>query len=178
MLPAAALATGGTAAVLLAANGANAVLSVYYTAAPLSLWGLLVFSVAGLLVMCAALVACLAWRHADWRAFAIADAPEQRALLRRHRGRLTLGQTMVLVSLANWFAAVTQWYATPPDRTPPNCGFVLHGHTHVPRDETDARGVRWLNPGCITRPNRGAPPSFAWLVVEPNQAPTWKLELI
>ena len=81
--------------------------------------GLLVFSVAGLLVMCAALVACLAWRHADWRAFAIADAPEQRALLRRHRGRLTLGQTMALVSLANWFTAVTQWYATPPDRTPP-----------------------------------------------------------
>jgi putative phosphoesterase len=66
----------------------------------------------------------------------------------------------------------------PPDRAPANCGFVLHGHTHVPRDETDARGVRWLNPGCITRPNRGAPPSFAWLVVEPNQAPTWKLELI
>src|SRR4051812_27151380 len=50
----------------------------------------------------------------------------------------------------------------PPLRPPARVGFVLHGHTHVPRDE-DIGGVRWLNPGCVTRPNRGAPPSFAWL---------------
>ena len=43
----------------------------------------------------------------------------------------------------------------PPARTPSGVHAVLHGHTHVPRDETDQLGVRWLNPGCITRP-RGA----------------------
>jgi putative phosphoesterase len=63
----------------------------------------------------------------------------------------------------------------PPRRAPKGVGFVVHGHTHVPRDETDAAGVRWLNPGCITRPNRGAPPSFAWLVIEAGRAPQWKL---
>lgn len=51
----------------------------------------------------------------------------------------------------------------PPPRVPPGVHAVLHGHTHVPRDELIA-GVRWLNPGCITRP-RGAGASFAWLTV-------------
>ncbi len=51
-----------------------------------------------------------------------------------------------------------------PTRKPPACDFFLHGHTHVPRDETIA-GVRFLNPGCITRPNMGAPASFAWLTL-------------
>lgn len=63
----------------------------------------------------------------------------------------------------------------PPAKAPIGVGYVLHGHTHVPRDYTDDRGVRWLNPGCITRPNRGAPPSFAWLTVEKGRAPEWKL---
>jgi predicted phosphodiesterase len=52
---------------------------------------------------------------------------------------------------------------------------VLHGHTHVPRDETDPLGVRWLNPGCITRPNRGAPASFAWLTVTRGKPLRWEL---
>ncbi len=52
---------------------------------------------------------------------------------------------------------------------------LLHGHTHVPRDETDPSGVRWLNPGCITRPNRGAPASFAWLTLEPGKPLRWEL---
>jgi len=63
----------------------------------------------------------------------------------------------------------------PPRRAPRGAHFVLHGHTHVPRDETDAAGVRWLNPGCISRPNRGAPPSFAWLTVSAGNLPEWKL---
>jgi hypothetical protein len=63
----------------------------------------------------------------------------------------------------------------PPRRVPPRVQFVLHGHTHVPRDETDPRGVRWLNPGCISRANRGAPPSFGWLVLESERKPEWKL---
>ena len=63
----------------------------------------------------------------------------------------------------------------PPRRVPARARFVLHGHTHVPRDETDPLGVRWLNPGCITRPNRGAPASFAWLTVRRGQPIEWEL---
>src|SRR5689334_19492759 len=43
----------------------------------------------------------------------------------------------------------------PPNRTPANVDVVLHGHTHVPRYER-SEGVLFLNPGCVTRPNRGA----------------------
>jgi putative phosphoesterase len=63
----------------------------------------------------------------------------------------------------------------PPRRAPPRAQVILHGHTHVPGDDTDAAGVRWLNPGCITRPNRGAPASFAWLVVERGKVSQWTL---
>jgi len=63
----------------------------------------------------------------------------------------------------------------PPRQVPPGVQVVLHGHTHVPRDDTDANGVRWLNPGCISRANRGAPASFAWLTVQKNQPIGWKL---
>jgi len=60
----------------------------------------------------------------------------------------------------------------PPSRVPAGTQVVLHGHTHVPRDETDAGGVRWLNPGCITRP-RGVAASFAWLDVESGKVRSW-----
>jgi putative phosphoesterase len=63
----------------------------------------------------------------------------------------------------------------PPTRAPAGVDLVLHGHTHVPRDETDAGGVRWLNPGCITRPSRGAPASFGWLTLTEGQPPEWRL---
>lgn len=63
----------------------------------------------------------------------------------------------------------------PPRVAPKGVEFVLHGHTHVPRDETDPLGVRWLNPGCITRPNRGAPASFAWLRVTRGKPIEWEL---
>jgi putative phosphoesterase len=63
----------------------------------------------------------------------------------------------------------------PPRQAPARVHAVLHGHTHVPRDETDERGVRWLNPGCISRPNRGAPAGFAWLTVESGRPFGWKL---
>ena len=65
----------------------------------------------------------------------------------------------------------------PPRRAPRRAQIVLHGHTHVPRDEIDALGVRWLNPGCITRPNRGAPASFAWLTVERSRL-CWALMVL
>jgi putative phosphoesterase len=52
----------------------------------------------------------------------------------------------------------------PPDEAPEGVDVLLHGHTHVPRHER--RGsVLFLNPGCVTRPNRGAPASVAWLEV-------------
>jgi len=65
----------------------------------------------------------------------------------------------------------------PPHQAPARARVLLHGHTHVPRDETDAAGVRWLNPGCITRPNRGAPASFAWLTLGDGEI-GWKLVLV
>jgi putative phosphoesterase len=62
----------------------------------------------------------------------------------------------------------------PPARRLPNdCDVLLHGHTHVPRDETIG-GVRFLNPGCVTRPNRGAPPSVGWLEVAEGRL-NWNL---
>jgi uncharacterized protein len=52
----------------------------------------------------------------------------------------------------------------PPNQLPNDVDVVLHGHTHVPRNE--GRGsVLFLNPGCVTRPNRGSPPSVAWLEI-------------
>jgi predicted phosphodiesterase len=37
-------------------------------------------------------------------------------------------------------------------------------------------GVRWLNPGCITRPASGTRPSFAWLEVHQGKPLTWTIE--
>ncbi len=61
-----------------------------------------------------------------------------------------------------------------PRRAPAGAEFVLSGHTHVPSDATDARGVRWLNPGCITRP-RAQVRSFAWLTLAADGAVGWEL---
>jgi hypothetical protein len=62
----------------------------------------------------------------------------------------------------------------PPPTPPPEVDLLLHGHTHVPRDERIG-STHFLNPGCITRPNRGAPRSFAWLVVRPDGEYGWEL---
>ena len=60
----------------------------------------------------------------------------------------------------------------PPERAPDNVDVVLHGHTHVPRNERRS-GVLFLNPGCVTRPNRGSAPSVAWLEISNNGTLTW-----
>jgi hypothetical protein len=52
----------------------------------------------------------------------------------------------------------------PPDHSPEGADVVLHGHTHVPRHEK-CGSVLFLNPGCVTRANQGAPPSVAWLEI-------------
>lgn len=62
----------------------------------------------------------------------------------------------------------------PPDDPPENIDVILHGHTHVPRNEVWGR-VRFLNPGCITRPNRGAAPSVGLLEIAANGELTWRL---
>ena len=74
--------------------------------------------------------------------------------------------THIPPSRAPDFAKATSGRPAGPD-------VILHGHTHVPRDEVIG-GVRWLNPGCITRP-RGVPPTFAWLTVEGGKLVSWKL---
>jgi putative phosphoesterase len=60
-----------------------------------------------------------------------------------------------------------------PERPPDGIDVVVHGHTHVPRNERRGN-VLFLNPGCVTRANQGAPPSVAWLKVE-NGKINWKL---
>lgn len=65
----------------------------------------------------------------------------------------------------------------PPFR-PSGADFLLHGHTHVPRDEM-LGATRVLNPGCISRPNRGAPASWAWLEIdEATGDVTWTTRLV
>jgi len=60
-----------------------------------------------------------------------------------------------------------------PLRTaPPGVDFVLHGHTHVPRDETIGN-VRFLNPGSVGKANHGAAPSFAWLEMSEAGRLSW-----
>jgi putative phosphoesterase len=61
----------------------------------------------------------------------------------------------------------------PPDHPPDDVDVLLHAHTHVPRNERRG-GVLLLNPGCVTRPNRGAPPSVAWLEIADGKI-SWKL---
>jgi putative phosphoesterase len=64
----------------------------------------------------------------------------------------------------------------PPDHPPEDVDVVLHGHTHVPRNEKRG-GVLFLNPGCVTRANQGAPPSVAWLRLVGGTI-DWKLLLL
>ena len=61
----------------------------------------------------------------------------------------------------------------PPSTAPAGVAALLHGHTHATRDEV-IDGVRWLNPGAITRPREGGA-SFAWLTVERGKLTRWEL---
>jgi uncharacterized protein len=60
----------------------------------------------------------------------------------------------------------------PPKVAPQGVDVLLHGHTHMPRDEK-LGGVRFLNPGAIGRANKGAPASYAWLTV--GDRVTWEV---
>ena len=63
----------------------------------------------------------------------------------------------------------------PPDRTPENIDVLLHGHTHVPRNER-RQGILLLNPGCVTaaRPNQGAAASVAYLEIAADGNISWR----
>ncbi|HEY4283759.1 MAG TPA: metallophosphoesterase family protein [Chthoniobacterales bacterium] len=61
----------------------------------------------------------------------------------------------------------------PPERLPPDVDVLLHGHTHVPRNEKRG-GILFLNPGCVTRPNRGSPRSVAELTITDGKL-SWRL---
>src|SRR5207245_7354574 len=52
----------------------------------------------------------------------------------------------------------------PPAHPPDDVDVLLHRHTHVPRNERRGN-ILFLNPGCLTRPNRGSPPSVVWLEI-------------
>jgi predicted phosphodiesterase len=62
----------------------------------------------------------------------------------------------------------------PPRTAPAGIDILLHGHTHVPRDEM-LSGVRFLNPGTVGRANKGAPPSYAWLSFGEDGSMTWEI---
>jgi uncharacterized protein len=64
----------------------------------------------------------------------------------------------------------------PPERPPDDIDVLLHGHTHVPRNERRGR-VLFLNPGCVTRPNQGAPASAAWLEIDTGSL-DWRLVML
>lgn len=64
----------------------------------------------------------------------------------------------------------------PPDQAPGDIDVLLHGHTHVPRNERRGRTL-CLNPGCVTRPNRGSPPSVAWLEIADGKV-NWNVVLL
>lgn len=63
----------------------------------------------------------------------------------------------------------------PPKQAEPGVDLLLHGHTHVPRDQVIG-GTRFLNPGPVSRPNRGAPPSFGWLELVRGAPVSWRLQ--
>lgn len=65
----------------------------------------------------------------------------------------------------------------PPTRAPEKIDVLLHAHTHVPRNER-RENILWLNPGCVTRPNRGAPASVATLEISPDGKLNWSLTLL
>lgn len=65
----------------------------------------------------------------------------------------------------------------PPASTPENIDVLLHAHTHVPRHERQD-GVLFLNPGCVTRPDKGAPPSIGTLEITGQGKILWRLTRI
>jgi uncharacterized protein len=62
----------------------------------------------------------------------------------------------------------------PPLMAPPAVDIVVHGHTHVARNER-VGNVRFFNPGSVGKPNHGAPASYAWLELVQGEIPKWEV---
>ena len=62
----------------------------------------------------------------------------------------------------------------PPPEAPVGVDLLFHGHTHVPRNEW-VGDARFYNPGTVGKPNKGAPPSFAWLELQREKTPKWEV---
>lgn len=62
----------------------------------------------------------------------------------------------------------------PPATVPQGTEYLLHGHTHVPRNQK-GEGATFLNPGSAGLANKGAPRSFAWLELAEGREPVFRL---
>ncbi|NDB95070.1 MAG: metallophosphoesterase [Verrucomicrobia bacterium] len=62
----------------------------------------------------------------------------------------------------------------PPRSAPVGVKNLLHGHTHVPRDQV-IEGTRFLNPGSAGLANKGASRSYAWLELQRGVEPVFRL---
>lgn len=62
----------------------------------------------------------------------------------------------------------------PPLMAPPGCDLLLHGHTHIPRNERVGE-TRYLNPGTAGKPHKGLPPSYGWLELVRERPPRWEI---
>jgi len=60
----------------------------------------------------------------------------------------------------------------PPESAPAGVDLVLHGHTHIPRNER-VGSARFFNPGSIGKPKHGVPASYAWLELACGRPPKW-----
>ena len=115
------------------------------------------------------------WHLGDFCSLDIHEAvravgPPVEAVLGNNDWPLDLPERLLLERGGRTFLLV---HITPS--RPGGVDFLLHGHTHVPCDYT-VQGTRVLNPGCIGRPNRGAPSSWAWLTIdEKTGAVAWRL---
>ena len=63
-----------------------------------------------------------------------------------------------------------------PPSSPEGADYLLHGHTHVPRNE-QVGATRVLNPGSVGKADKGAPASWGWLIVEP-EAIRWEIQRV
>lgn len=62
----------------------------------------------------------------------------------------------------------------PPLMAPPATDLLLHGHTHVPRNERIG-DTRFLNPGSVGQARHGVPKSYGWLELVQGRAPKWEV---
>lgn len=102
------------------ANAAQQILSVYWLEKPAPLFGLFLFILTGLGIAFTLVTAAVSIYYQDWSFFWFADTPAERSLFRRlPNGQLTQAQMLLRYGALSVIAALSGWYATPPERTPP-----------------------------------------------------------